>query len=591
MGRALLVGRLALRDVRHRPAEAVALLVALVATTATLTLGLVLHGMTNAPYERTRAATAGPDVVAMGDLASLSALARQRGVTAHGGPYQTARSTLVAHGHRVGVEAQGRDAGRAAVDRPKLIEGSWVRPGGVVIERSLALALGAHAGDRITLGGRAFRVAGVASTAAVPPFDGLSQTESGNRGPESGGLVWTTRAEARGLASAATPPLYVVHLRLADPLAANAFLEDQRPDDPRPGGGPVMLLMNSWQNLRDAHANIVRNQRKALITGSWLLALLALASMSVLVGGRMAGQIRRVGLLKAVGGTPGLVAAILLAQYVALAAVAAAIGLALGRLIAPGLARPSAGLLGDAGPVPFTAGTIGLVAAVALGVAIAATAVPALRAARTSTVRALADAARTPRRASRLIALSARLPVPLLLGVRIAARRPRRTLLSAASITITVSGVVTALAAQAELATQSSGGAERTQRLGDVLLLITLMLVSLAAVNALFVAWATVVDARRSSALARALGATPEQVTAGLTLAQVLPTLVGALLGIPGGLALYAALASDDTVFPSALTLVATVAAAVVGVAVLTAIPSRLGARRAVADVLGSELA
>ncbi len=92
-----------------------------------------------------------------------------------------------------------------------------------------------------------------------------------------------------------------------------------------------------------------------------------------------------------------------------------------------------------------------MVAAVALAVALLATFVPAVRAARTSTVAALADAARTPRRRAGLIAASRRLPVPLLLGLRLAARRPRRLVLSAASITITVAmivGVLTHVAAQ-----------------------------------------------------------------------------------------------------------------------------------------------
>ena len=63
-----------------------------------------------------------------------------------------------------------------------------------------------------------------------------------------------------------------------------------------------------------------------LLIGAWLFGLLAVASLSVLVGGRMADQTRRVGLLKAVGGTPSLVAAVLLAEYVLVAIVAAAVG-------------------------------------------------------------------------------------------------------------------------------------------------------------------------------------------------------------------------------------------------------------------------
>src|SRR5919106_2460404 len=64
MGRALLLGRLAARNVRRRPVESVLLLLVIMAATATLTLGLALRGVTDSPYERTREATAGPDVVA-----------------------------------------------------------------------------------------------------------------------------------------------------------------------------------------------------------------------------------------------------------------------------------------------------------------------------------------------------------------------------------------------------------------------------------------------------------------------------------------------------------------------------------------------
>ena len=86
----------------------------------------------------------------------------------------------------------------------------------------------------------------------------------------------------------------------------------------------------------------------------------------------------------------------LLAEYMALALLAAAVGLAAGWLAAPLLTDPGAGLVGSAGPPSLTISTVGVVTAVALGVAAVATFVPAVRAARTSTVQALADAARPP---------------------------------------------------------------------------------------------------------------------------------------------------------------------------------------------------
>ncbi len=47
MGKIFLVWRLAARDLRHRPAQAVLLLLAITAATAVLTLGLALHGVTS----------------------------------------------------------------------------------------------------------------------------------------------------------------------------------------------------------------------------------------------------------------------------------------------------------------------------------------------------------------------------------------------------------------------------------------------------------------------------------------------------------------------------------------------------------------
>ena len=85
----------------------------------------------------------------------------------------------------------------------------------------------------------------------------------------------------------------------------------------------------------------------------------------------------------------------------------------------------------------------------ALAVALAATAVPAIRAARTSTVSALANAARRPRRRAAAIRISRRLPVPLLLGLRLVARRPRRALLATFSTAVTTMGIVALLTFQA----------------------------------------------------------------------------------------------------------------------------------------------
>jgi ABC-type lipoprotein release transport system permease subunit len=663
VGRVFLVFRLAAQNLRGRPAEAALLLLAITAATTTLTLGLVLRGVTDNPYESTRDATAGPDVVAStaadpfvgqpADRAGLEALAGARGVSDHSGPYPVIGAELETEGATgsrrtprgepiggtAGVWAVGRDSAGASVDQPEVTEGSWLRDGGVVVEAGFADALDVHEGDRVTLTTRAckietptqpsecevvsrrsFRVVGVAVTAATRPYpdvcfapscpwaaeafedalaEGARQDEPDQpvnddalapEDPVEPGLVWLTDADARGLAPGGQPQAYVVILKLADPTDAPAFVDAHF----SPLAGTQIL--ESWQDIRAAHGQVVQDQQEVLRIGSRLIALLAVASIAVLVGGRMADQTRRVGMLKAVGGTPRLVAVVLLAEYIVVALVGSAAGLAAGWLAAPLLTDPGAGLVGSAGTPSLTASTVGLVTAVALGVAVVATLVPAVRAARTSTVHALADAARPPRRNPWLIAASARLPVPLLVGLRVAGRRPRRVVLNAGSIFVAVTGIVAVLAARAQNSQDGElvGGTDLgTVKLNQVLLVITVTLVALAAVNAIFVTWATALDAKHATALARALGATPQQVSAGLSAAQVLPSLVGAALGIGGGLALFAALGGgeDGLTGPPLWQLLAVVPVTVLMTAALTTIPARLGARRPAAEALKAEVA
>jgi putative ABC transport system permease protein len=124
----------------------------------------------------------------------------------------------------------------------------------------------------------------------------------------------------------------------------------------------------------------------------------------------------------------------------------------------------------------------------------------------------------------------------------------------------------------------------------QMLTIITIMLVTLAALNPIFTTWATVLDARRSSALMRALGARVQQVGEGLIVAQVLSALPGAVLGVPLGLALFK-VAVHGSALPSSLFvwLGATVVGTLAAMAVLTCVPALVGARESVAAVLQSE--
>jgi putative ABC transport system permease protein len=644
VGKIVVLGKLVARDLRRWPMQTALLVVAILAATATLTLGLALHGVISQPYQQTRTETSGPDVVAsytdlppMSEgptpngpkgpkeapacgkiaghtggavrvsglmpcvspavaLAAMRALTRVPGVAGHSGPYPVAWATLRVGSLTAGAIAEGRPPGRAAINQPKLTAGSWISADGVVVERSFADALGAHVGERITLDGRPFHVAGIAVTAADVPYPEANDVLAPSFFPsDQSGIVWLTQGTAQSFATASLPLSYTLNLRLASPAATPAFVQAHS------SGVFQSLLLTPWQQIAQQDNKLIMDEQEVLLVGSWLLGLLAVASVAVIVGGRMAEQTRRVGLLKAVGGTPRFVVAVLLVENLLLALAAAAAGLGVGWLAAPLLTSPGSGLVGTAGAPSVTVMTVGLVAAVAVAVAVVATFVPAVQASRTSTVDALAEAARRPERRRALIALSRRLPVPLLLAVRLTARRPRRSVLAGISVAITATALVAVLCVHAR-EDRVPGGTRglsvlanpEFNRLDQVLLVLTVMLTALAAINALFITRSTAVDARQSSALARALGASPRQVATALSMVQLIPSAPGALLGIPLGLLLVAAVGQGGTAnipVPPAWWLAVMVAGVLAAMTVLTAIPARAGARRSPAEILQAETA
>lgn len=617
MGRLVLVYRLAGKDLRHRPAQALLLLLAIATATATLTIALALHGTTDAPYARTRAATNGPDVVATalrdgsnqpgpvataspgdgqpaaGDRAAAAALLPLQhvpGVVARSGPFPVLWRVLRIGQRTESAEIEGRSSAPAAVDQPKLLQGSWLRPGGVVVEAGFASAVHIHVGDRVNLGGTDFQVLGTAVTAAIPAYpDTCAQAEgcflANEVAAHNPGLMWATQADTERLAGSLGPDSYFLNLKLDDPATAAAFVARAAAN-----ASPTAPVLVSWQRIRDGNAQTLAKVRAVLMTGSWFLALLALASVAVLVGGRMVEQSRRVGLLKAVGGAPWLIAVVLLLEHILVGLCAALTGLAAGWLAAPLIDGPGAGLLGAAGEPAITGTTIASAIALALAVAVLATFVPSVRAAGQSTVAALNDSARQPRRRAAVIKLSAHLPAPLLLGARLAACRPRRLLLSTFSIAVTTSGLVLV----AVLVTHPSTAVGYLDpRVTQATTIISVMLAVLAAVNVVIAAWTTALDTRHPAALARALGATPGQITVGLATAQLLPALLGTLLGIAGGVGICAAAKTgpDPLTLPPAWWFAALALATLLVVAVLAAVPTRIGARHPTAHALQAELA
>ncbi|WP_435069551.1 FtsX-like permease family protein [Amycolatopsis thermoflava] len=520
MGRLLLVCRLVFADLRRRPVQAAVFLLTVGLAATALAVGLSVPGATGARYAQTRAATAGPDVVAQTEddspdaLAALENLAGAPEVTVHSGPYLFLYTSITARGREARAVVEGRASTPDTLDRPLVTSGTWL-DGGAVVEQGFAEALGVRTGDRITVAGREFPVAGVAVTAAHKVFPGAAGTGPYGGPSDYSGLVWLTEPDTRALSAPQFAPAYTMRLRLTNPAAATEFSRADRRDD---------VHLWAWQDIATEDAKVFRDTRPVLVAGGWLLAVCAVAGAAVLAATRAESQVRRVGLLKAVGATPGAVAGVLLAEYLALGLAAAGLGVVAGRLVTPALAGPTAGLL-DA-DIPVTAAAVLPVLVLAVLVALASAAGPSLRAARTATVPALSASPRPADHAAGLTALAGRLPVPLLLGLRLVVRRPRRAVLSAAGIAAVGIALGAALALRAQpqevydlggttLANLRAGQTDRT------VVAVNVALVVLAVVNTLIITWSTALDARRSLAVARAFGATPGQVTAAVAVAQV----------------------------------------------------------------------
>jgi putative ABC transport system permease protein len=76
------------------------------------------------------------------------------------------------------------------------------------------------------------------------------------------------------------------------------------------------------------------------------------------------------------------------------------------------------------------------------------------------------------------------------------------------------------------------------------MLILMIVLGAMAAVNLIVITWSAALDSRRASAVVRALEATPDDVASGLSGAQVLSATAGAVIGVPAGFLLFAAVSN-----------------------------------------------
>jgi putative ABC transport system permease protein len=489
-----------------------------------------------------------------------------------------------------------RDPDPYQVDQPLVTSGRWLgEGGGVVLESGLAATLRAGAGDTVTIQGRPFPVRGVAQTVSRGRFP-LSRPAQ----------VWVTPETARQLRELGmTEEGFELQLRLADPTRAADFVAAHRSLEAVPSSSSVIPYMETWQQRRSESHSDIDILAGTLFSAGALIGILAVATASVLIAGRMAAQIRQVGTLKAVGVTPRQVMLVLLVEHLAIAAGATAVGLGIGRLLAPSIAATSVTLFGRPEPPPLTLTRVAIVAAVAFAVVLLGTVRPALRGIRQSMLRSLAAGPRPPRRPGRLAGLAARAGVPLpgVLGLRSAWRRPGRLLTNATGLALGVAMIVVALALRDSLdlldlrppepghAASDAAVAVLYDQIRAIILGTAGLLLLLATINAWIAAAFAARDAARNQAVLRAVGATPRQTVITLIVSQLAACAVAVAAGIPLGLGLWSLMEGGDLpeVSVSTMSLVLLAAAVPVAFAAIVSVPARLLARQPIAPLLAYE--
>jgi hypothetical protein len=141
-----------------------------------------------------------PGLLGRPALDALAPLPAMPGVESHSGPFPLLFKALTARDLTVRVVIEGRDHAPAAVDQPAVTDGTWVRPGGVVVERAFADALGVRLGDTVGVDGHRLRVAGTAVSTARTAYPNPGWHYPGTVLMEGGGLVWVDRGDIATLA-------------------------------------------------------------------------------------------------------------------------------------------------------------------------------------------------------------------------------------------------------------------------------------------------------------------------------------------------------------------------------------------------------
>ncbi|MEV7815014.1 FtsX-like permease family protein [Streptomyces flaveolus] len=438
--------------VRRRRLQTLVIWLVTLVSTGSLVVALGLVDAASAPFDRAFGKLHGPHVVASFDSggvsdARLARAARRPGVEAVAGPFRQATVDVPRGAADFGLGGQitvvGRSGPGGPVDRVDLWAGRWpTRPGEMVLNRQsdwtaddLGRSFQVPSGPKLTIVGFAFDLSHTADAWVTPD--------------QIGALHPTGRQMLFRFRDASTE----------DGLRARLSEVTE--------GLPPGVLAGSQTYLALKHriGSNARAYAPYLMAFGVLGILVAVLIVANVVGGAVVSGFRHIGILKALGFTPGQV----LSVYLMMISVPAVLGCGLGTLVGNLLAEPfldfvftgpAAGVLHSGlGIAPW----VNLLALLGMPlVCVLAALGPSLRARRLSAARAI-SAGSAPR-AGRALGIQrrlarARLPRSVSLGLGLPFARPARSALTLAAVVLGVTTVTFATGLATTLNSYGNGGA------------------------------------------------------------------------------------------------------------------------------------
>jgi putative ABC transport system permease protein len=317
------------------------------------------------------------------------------------------------------------------VARPRLRRGRWVRAGAadeIVIERSYALNDHVHVGESIVLRQSGLEVPFRVVGEAVDLIDCFyPQCDPTPTWVDPAGFARLDTSHASG----------AVFLRINDPQHVDTFTSAVL----NRYGGKVGT--NDWLNTR-GDATVISGFFGAFLSGFGVFVMIA--SVLVILGSmasRVIARRRDIGLLKAVGVTPGQIASAIVVSNALVAAVGVVAGWAFAGLFAGRLQLTEGKVLGSGGGVYSLSRLLVAFVVIELLV-VGAILVPALHSGRLPTTTALSPVPTVKAHQSRLAALAERMglgPISTT-GLRDAFARPARSVFTVAAIVVAIIAVV-----------------------------------------------------------------------------------------------------------------------------------------------------